>query len=89
MEDSNKRGGGVSKQTQKPLEYGRKVKEIIISFGDYAKKKMSNKVARRSKNPEKITQNLFLIRKTIRENNPGRRLESSPYDKGFLRSQTF
>ena len=50
---------------------------------------MSNKVARRSKNPEKITQNLFLIRKTIRENNPGRRLESSPYDKGFLRSQTF
>ena len=48
---------------------------------------MSNKVARRSKNPEKITQNLFLIRKTIRENNPGRRLESSPYTKGAKHSK--
>ena len=64
-------------------------RELIISFRDYAKKEVSNKVVRISKNPEKITQKLFLIKKNIRENNPGRRLESSPPDKGFLRSQTF
>ena len=83
MEDSNKKGD--SKQIQKPLEYGRKGRELKISFRDYATKETSKRGSQEIKETWKniLLKTYSLYEYTIRVN------KSSPYDKGFLRSQKF